>query len=77
MEFIAGDSDVAHLIASEGKVDPKHALGIIAEVCDALGFAHESGIIHRDIKPSNIMLTDITRVPRTVTVAGLRSGARR
>jgi len=55
MEFIEG-TDVARLIASEGKVDQKVALGIISEVCDALGFAHESGIIHRDIKPSNIML---------------------
>lgn len=29
---------------------------LIAEIADALGYAHEQGIVHRDIKPSNLML---------------------
>jgi serine/threonine protein kinase len=30
---------------------------MIAEVADALDYAHEQGVIHRDIKPSNLLLS--------------------
>jgi len=31
-------------------------LRIIEQVCSALGYAHENGIIHRDIKPANVIV---------------------
>ena len=35
---------------------------ILKEVCLALHYSHEAGLLHRDIKPSNIFLTEDRRV---------------
>ncbi|HBJ86028.1 MAG TPA: hypothetical protein DDZ88_19610 [Verrucomicrobiales bacterium] len=55
MEYVEG-TDVARMIAKEGRLHTDHAMAITAHVCDALQYAHERGIIHRDIKPANIMV---------------------
>ncbi|MDP1590562.1 MAG: protein kinase, partial [Prosthecobacter sp.] len=49
-------TDVAKMIAKQGRLHTEHAMAITAHVCDALAYAHERGIIHRDIKPANIMV---------------------
>lgn len=55
MEYVDG-SDVSQLLHEKGRLPPEHALAITAHVCDALGAAHELGIVHRDIKPANILI---------------------
>jgi serine/threonine protein kinase len=40
-----------------GPMDPERAASLIAQVADALGYAHQQGLVHRDVKPTNILLT--------------------
>ena len=56
MEFVDG-TDVARMIQSEGKLTPDLATKLLTQVCDALHYAHERGVVHRDIKPANLLLT--------------------
>ncbi|MBX7246152.1 MAG: serine/threonine protein kinase [Candidatus Sumerlaeaceae bacterium] len=37
-------------------VSPKEALALVPQVCAALQYAHNAGIVHRDIKPENILI---------------------
>ncbi|MCB9667576.1 MAG: serine/threonine protein kinase [Myxococcales bacterium] len=55
MEFLEG-SNVARAVQREGPMDPKRAIHIMVQVCDALGEAHQAGMVHRDLKPENIFL---------------------
>src|SRR4029453_14265939 len=40
----------------DGPFSPKYAAKVIAELTDALQYAHEQGVVHRDVKPSNIII---------------------
>lgn len=55
MEYVNG-TDVARMVSAAGKLSHEHAASIAADVCAALHYAHEAGIVHRDIKPANILV---------------------
>jgi serine/threonine-protein kinase len=55
MEFLPG-KPLDKLTASEEAPTLIERLRIIEEVCRALGFAHQKGVIHRDVKPANIFV---------------------
>jgi len=60
MEFVDGPT-LRQLIAAE-RIAPREALAIVPQICDALQFAHDHGIVHRDIKPENILLNRLGQV---------------
>jgi tRNA A-37 threonylcarbamoyl transferase component Bud32 len=60
MEFVDG-ADLRRALRS-GLLPPAEALKTTAQVCDALQYAHEEGVVHRDIKPENILLDKRGRV---------------
>jgi len=55
MELIEGETLQA-LVRRSGGLTPKNAARIVAQVAEALDYAHLKGVVHRDLKPSNIML---------------------
>jgi serine/threonine protein kinase len=60
MEFVDGVN--LRQLLRVGRVSAHEALAIVPQICDALQFAHDQGIVHRDIKPENVLLDRRGRV---------------
>jgi len=60
MEYVDGVN--LRALIRDGKLTPEQALRIVPQICDALQFAHDEGIVHRDIKPENILVDKKGRV---------------
>jgi tRNA A-37 threonylcarbamoyl transferase component Bud32 len=54
MELVEG-TNLRHLI-HQGDLSSRQALEIVEQVCSALQYAHDQGVVHRDIKPENILI---------------------
>ncbi len=56
MKLVQGQSLSERL--ARGPMPSQRAATVMAEISDAIRYAHEQGILHRDLKPSNILLDD-------------------
>src|SRR6185369_16279838 len=45
------------IFCREEQLSPRGRLELFRKVCDAVEYAHQSGIIHRDLRPLNILVT--------------------
>ena len=55
MGYVEGEALSAR-VQREGRVQVAEAVRILAELAQALGYAHGRGVVHRDVKPENILL---------------------
>jgi predicted Ser/Thr protein kinase len=75
MEYVEGHN--LKEVLNQGRALSFEQIGdIIAQVAEALDFAHAKGIVHRDVKPANIILVEGMRAKITdFGIAKIASGA--
>jgi serine/threonine protein kinase len=61
MELLEGE-ELGRLIRAREGLALEDKVSIMAQVCDALHYAHARGIVHRDVKPANILVLRDGRV---------------
>jgi serine/threonine protein kinase len=60
MEKVEG-TNLRQLIR-EKALSSRESLAIVTQICEALQYAHERGVVHRDIKPENMLVDRSGRV---------------
>lgn len=66
MEFLDGETLGDHVRRRCGRVAPRHAFRLVAQIVAALHELHTAGIIHRDLKPDNVFVVATDEEPYRV-----------
>lgn len=61
MELVEGGT-LADVLRKKGPISWDHVLEFGMQMCEALQYAHERGVIHRDLKPANFLVTKAGKV---------------
>src|SRR6516164_1599442 len=64
MELVLARS-LSRVLAEDGPMPPARAAEMGTVLLEALGKAHEAGIVHRDVKPGNVLITTSGRTVLT------------
>ncbi len=59
MAYVAGET-LAQRVVTRGPLGAEEGARLLAEVGEALGYAHARGVVHRDVKPDNILIETAT-----------------
>ena len=60
MEYVAGET-LGQILVGRGSLPWREVVDLGIQICEALHYAHEHGVVHRNLKPSNLMVTSRAR----------------